>query len=283
MGKYIYKITNKVNGKVYIGQANNAKRRFGDHCRPSAAKYSNSLIDLAIQKYGKENFLMEIIGFFEDYNQKEKDYIAYYNSMVPNGYNVLEGGDEPPILKGEKNSNVKITEERAKRIQSLLLDYKIPLRNIIKEMGISKDIVRHINEGTSWYNENFTYPLRPKEQELQTIRVEEVKKMLKTTSLPQKEIAEKVGFHRSFVTMINSGKNWYDEKEHYPLRKTNKERAKLIKKLLLTTNYSIPKIAEICGVSLTFVYNVNKGKTWVDSDLKYPIRSFCNDYPKGVR
>ena len=37
----------------------------------------------------------------EDYNEKEKYWINFYNSLTPNGYNILSGGDEPPILKGE--------------------------------------------------------------------------------------------------------------------------------------------------------------------------------------
>ena len=47
MEKYIYIITNDINNKVYIGQSNDPKYRFNQHCRPNN---DNSLIDLAIQK-----------------------------------------------------------------------------------------------------------------------------------------------------------------------------------------------------------------------------------------
>jgi group I intron endonuclease len=54
----IYKITNKINGKVYIGQSINIERRWKEHI---SDKRKNSLIHLAIEKYGEKNFNFEII------------------------------------------------------------------------------------------------------------------------------------------------------------------------------------------------------------------------------
>lgn len=48
----IYKITNKINNKVYIGQSIHIERRWTEHCFPS----STSQIALAIKKHGKEKF-----------------------------------------------------------------------------------------------------------------------------------------------------------------------------------------------------------------------------------
>lgn len=53
----IYKITNNINNKIYIGQSVHIKRRWAEHCKPS----SDSLISKAIKKYGKDNFTFEII------------------------------------------------------------------------------------------------------------------------------------------------------------------------------------------------------------------------------
>lgn len=61
----IYKITNKINGKIYIGQSINIERRWKEHIFDNR---KNSLIHLAIIKYGKENFSFEVI---EECNQKE--------------------------------------------------------------------------------------------------------------------------------------------------------------------------------------------------------------------
>lgn len=272
MGKYIYKITNKLTNKIYIGQSNNPKRRFKEHCNVKNAERDNSLIGKDIEKYGKENFSFEVLGFFEDYNQKEKDYIKEFCSLYPNGYNLLEGGEEPPVLKGEENPSTKITEKRAFQIKEALLNYEIPLKEILKTLGVTRDIVRHINEGDSWRDDSLHYPLRPLETELQKERISEVKRLLKETDMPQKEIAKKVHLKRSFVTMINIGKNHYDKLECYPIRDTYKKKAFLVKKLLMETDLSLKKIADKVEVSLRMVNNILYGKTWRDNKLKYPLR-----------
>jgi group I intron endonuclease len=53
----IYLITNMVNGKRYVGQSVNIKRRFWDHNRPDA----RSIVSSAIRKYGKKNFKREVL------------------------------------------------------------------------------------------------------------------------------------------------------------------------------------------------------------------------------
>lgn len=66
----IYKITNKVNGKIYIGQSINLNRRISEHKR---YKDPNQIIDQAIKKYGKDNFTFDIIEEcqLEELNQRE--------------------------------------------------------------------------------------------------------------------------------------------------------------------------------------------------------------------
>lgn len=55
----IYKITKKENGKSYIGQSNDIERRFKEH--QTKGKESRIPLDIAIQKYGKDAFIYEII------------------------------------------------------------------------------------------------------------------------------------------------------------------------------------------------------------------------------
>lgn len=57
----IYKIQNKQNGKIYIGQSNDIERRIKEHCYPNRYKKSRCLIDYAIHKYGVENFTYETV------------------------------------------------------------------------------------------------------------------------------------------------------------------------------------------------------------------------------
>ena len=186
-----------------------------------------SLIYDAIQKYGEKNFSFEILGWFEDYNEKEKYYIEYYRSLVPYGYNVAIGGENPPNYQGEDNPNAKISNDIAKSIKEDLKNWNIPRRQIIKKYKITENIIRHINEGTSWYDENETYPLRPKEKELNEIRVKKIIEMLILTDTPMNQIGSKVGWSRSAAKEINAGRNHHDDRLIYPIR-NNKEKNKAI-------------------------------------------------------
>ena len=95
---YIYKITNKINNKIYIGQTYNKTiyDRFNRHIKEACPK-SKSYIDRAISKYGEENFICELIdtaNSLNELNQKEIYWISYYNSINHNiGYNLTSGGD----------------------------------------------------------------------------------------------------------------------------------------------------------------------------------------------
>ena len=186
-----------------------------------------SLIYDAIQKYGEKNFSFEILGWFEDYNEKEKYCIEYYRSLVPYGYNVATGGENPPNYQGEDNPNAKISNDIAKSIKEDLKNWNIPRRQIIKKYKITENIIRHINEGTSWYDENETYPLRPKEKELNEIRVKKIIEMLILTDIPMNQIGSKVGWSRSAAKEINAGRNHHDDRLIYPIR-NNKEKNKAI-------------------------------------------------------
>ena len=111
MTKDIYIIKNDVNSKVYIGQAKNVKQRFQAHCKPSSAYVENDLVAKAIQKYGKSHFWVEILEEkVENYNEREQYWIDKYNSIRPNGYNIMNGGEEPPTFSGVNHPESKFTE-----------------------------------------------------------------------------------------------------------------------------------------------------------------------------
>lgn len=87
----IYKITNKINGKMYIGQSVDIYDRWIKEKAPSAQKYA---LQRAFDKYGRENFNFEIIERLkpDKLNEREIYWIAYYDTYN-NGYNETLGGD----------------------------------------------------------------------------------------------------------------------------------------------------------------------------------------------
>jgi len=220
MKKAIYKIENKINHKIYIGQSLNPEKRFQEHCYKHE-KYI-SLINQAIQKYGEKNFSFEIIGWFEDYNEKEQYYIKYYRSLTPYGYNIVRGGEEPPHPKGETHPCALVNNETVERIKQDLQNWDIPKNQIIKKYHVTADIIRHINDGTSWYDPLLTYPLRPGEYEINEKKADKVIYLLQNTNLSQKAIGQQVGWNRSAVTMINIGQNHHRDGIVYPIRSNKK-------------------------------------------------------------
>jgi group I intron endonuclease len=89
----IYKITNKLNNKIYIGQTTKKMSvRFAQHCGTNNSSY----ISRAIKKYGKNNFIVEEIccaKSLEDLNFLEIFFISKLNTLKPKGYNIEYGGD----------------------------------------------------------------------------------------------------------------------------------------------------------------------------------------------
>lgn len=88
---YIYKITNLINSKRYIGRttAHNPIRRWTEH-KSKANRNPRTPIEFAIKKYGSQNFKFEIIK--KSYNKSlpnlETKNILEHNSLSPNGYNL---------------------------------------------------------------------------------------------------------------------------------------------------------------------------------------------------
>ena len=120
---YVYKITNLINGKNYIGITNNYQKRWSNEKSNPKDPKRQQVITRAIAKYGKENFLFEVLESgltIEEACKKEKELIIEYNSLIPNGYNVDEGGEYHPHVKpqyGEKNGRALLTDEEAQYIK----------------------------------------------------------------------------------------------------------------------------------------------------------------------
>ena len=76
MKKSIYKITNKLNNKCYIGQSNNPMERWKKHkwLAIQAKDKGESAIHDALREVGIENFSFEIIGWYEDYNKRRREH-----------------------------------------------------------------------------------------------------------------------------------------------------------------------------------------------------------------
>lgn len=168
----IYLITNKVNGKKYVGQSVNIERRYSEHLRSGQPeKYSwkserdvNTPIHLAMQKYGIQNFSLSILEECkkEELDEKERYWISYYKSTEKQfGYNILLGGQDKIGLKGELHSQAKLSQEDVNIIKDLLKNSNKNLNEILEIFPfISKSTLSMINQGKTWFDEKEVYPLR---------------------------------------------------------------------------------------------------------------------------
>lgn len=148
---YIYKITNKTNGKIYIGQSNNPSKRFAKHMYIARNKSSEDsdfcAIHGAIKKYGEENFQFEIIETCDSINVNDREIYwitALKTQSKECGYNLTSGGEynfvkSPGSIEkhrqkmiGRKHSaehNKKISESNKGKIISEEVREKISLSN----------------------------------------------------------------------------------------------------------------------------------------------------------
>ena len=144
----IYKIENKINGKIYIGQSNNIQRRFQEHQTKGTS--SRIPVDIAIQKYGKDNFTYTVIEetTIDKLNQAEEFWINYFNS-IETGYNCSKGGEQQSI--GENNGKAKLTEQD-------VIEIRKAYNNHLKQKDVYekyKDIIsfgyfQNLWQGRSW-------------------------------------------------------------------------------------------------------------------------------------
>jgi group I intron endonuclease len=150
----IYKITNKVNNKVYIGFTQNVDKRWKNHSR---SEYNRPLYN-SIRKHGIDNFTFEIIYQSKDREhtlvEMEPFFIEEYNSYN-NGYNCVKGGlntntDEMRRLSSDrmrKNNPMKVLKTNRGTFQ------KGHKPNITKERN---EKIRQSKLGSN--NHNFNNP-----------------------------------------------------------------------------------------------------------------------------
>lgn len=191
MRGFIYKITNKINGKSYIGQTiQDVKERFYQHCATKCSQaILNMVIHKAINKYGKSNFTIEVIEEVEstNLNDRERYWIRYYDSYN-NGYNSTEGGQDG--IKLFKNLDT----------ESIIREYKSgkSLREIGRLSNVDKQTIKdllvrnNINLRTTR-----TYKLSQKDRE-------DIIKDL-SLGLSRKEIISKWRISKGYLSQLING------------------------------------------------------------------------------
>ena len=142
----IYKITNKINGKIYIGKHQTET--------PNDGYYgSGKSIKSAIKKYGKENFEKEVLFVFEteyEMNLKEKELITEDFVSRSDTYNLGIGGEGGPHFKGKKHGfymqEINSSFEHRKKVSDGLYNYYKETDHVMKGKERSDEFKNKISD-----------------------------------------------------------------------------------------------------------------------------------------
>lgn len=152
---YIYKITNKINQKVYIGKTQySIESRFREHLDSSKrARCEKRPLYDAMNKYGIENFSIELVEETNNPEEREKYWINYYRSYIGfsdcNGYNATLGGDGKAYADREAIVQLYREGKNQREISKILgYDWKT-IRVALREVGITHEEI--VNNGLAKY------------------------------------------------------------------------------------------------------------------------------------
>lgn len=173
---YIYKITNHINGKVYIGQTKRSiKIRWKDHIRNAEVGNLHHLYE-SMRKYGIDKFTIEQLDTaetFEELNNKEIYYIQQYDSSNhQKGYNNCKGGGGIKDYHHSDEAKQKIsaaskalirTPEHCRKISEAQKGIANHIQTNAEKLKRSLSLKKAYAEGR--HNVNFTVEVRRKMSE----------------------------------------------------------------------------------------------------------------------
>lgn len=238
---YIYLIENNINGKKYIGQTiqNDINKRWNKHKLVNKSFIGTCLYN-AYKKYGVNNFNFKIICicFDEDTNKFEEEYVKKYNTLYPNGYNMIEGGKSrkfTPILK--------------ELISSKLSGINHP--NYGKHL--KEETKKKLSEALKG-NKNHNFGKRPSEETIAKIREAAYKRYKKNEIKCSEETKEKIS--NSLIEYYKNNSLIEKKKNNITVQQYD------LNNNLINTYYSLSEAARAVNVSSTnIIYASNSTST----------------------
>jgi group I intron endonuclease len=259
---YVYKITNKVNGKVYIGKTNNIDRRYHAHMTIpfSNSKAANSLVKFyrSVRKYGVSNFSEpEILGTYEDEMiayQQELQFIANFANFDSwkHGLNSTEGGTGGGHGESNPFYGKTHTTETKQIMSQKKKEYLTTHPNNFFGKHHSDESLKLMSESHIGMHAGIKNPMYGKP------RTAKVKAAI------SKSRAEKFEFYSE----LNRGsKN--------PLAKLNEEKVYTIKQLIAEGKTNA-EIAKLFKVSRRLISGIRSGTYWVHVNYQTTVNPVEN-------
>lgn len=236
---YIYLITNKVNGKQYVGQTKceDIQTRWRYHKKMSNESIGRHLL-AAYQKYGIDNFKFQIIciTFDDACDALEEHYIQKFNTLAPNGYNLKYGGkvskhhEETKQLISKRLKEI-MTDERRNQMIEQFKKY-----HATHKIVYTDEQKKAISERQKAYWTRLTDEERKKISEERKSRLITSEKVRSALEKGREKPREKRGFNKKSVGKFDLQNN------------------------LLKTYESISEAARDMNMTRSTIYNVCLGK-----------------------
>lgn len=278
--KYIKIDENEV---VYVGRTNNLERRRREHevYEPTEVNrpHYNYPLSRGIRKYGKDAYKCEIIEevfTYEESLKEEKYWIKYYNTFNdPSKYNYTPGGEL-------SFTTAKFEDEIIEEVKNLL-EQRVDYETIKDRTGISISHISEINTGKRRRDRNRTYPINEmtRGRKINSEQLQEIICLLQNTDMTCAEIGQKYNVSGTEIQKINYGSIQRQEGITYPIRTriishrkhtlTSEELSELCNDII-NTNISFNQLANKYNISITTVYNINKGTSRKNDKYTYPLR-----------
>lgn len=274
-----------------FGQTNNLQKRFNGHKSDSYNENSHSYnypLHKAIRKYGIENFTFEVLesGLTQEQANKQEQYWIETKKthISQGGYNITQGGDSHT---GQKLTWEQLKEkgkifsgEEIEDLQTRLLNGE-KYDDIINfyTPRLTRSFLSNLNQGINYRNPNLKYPLKTdfsgegnfSKEEIKGIK-NEIKQGLSYSLICKKHNIKSKGF----ISMINTGKYYFDKNEKYPLITKGCADKSWIHDCLYDIIYSkdsLAKIAEKYNKAESTIKKLGQGRANKQEYLIYPIRS----------
>lgn len=220
----IYRFTNLVNNKKYVGQSiNEDGSRYRNHMsavyNQNNSEY-NSPLHRAMRKYGKENFKYEIlisgISDIDLLNQLEIYYIQENDSLIPNGYNIEIGGKNYSRPKTQEEKE-KLTWGQAKLTKEEIVELRLAYQRKESPKKIYDEKYKdrlHYNSFLNIWSGRRYKNIMPeiiengRHTRLTQEQVDQIRELYKMGNTSYQKLADKFGVSKGTIADIISNRTW---------------------------------------------------------------------------
>lgn len=214
---YVYETTNLINGKMYIGQ--HSRTKF-DKNYYGSGKY----ITKALNKYGKENFEVRLIGWGyskEDLDESENFFIESVNTIHPNGYNLMTGHSHGKHHSETKETIRKLTKERLSNPKNhprygkhLTEEQKQKISQSVKGFKHTEETKQKMRESQKKFRQehpNFYKGRKPSKETIEKIKESQLKNLNSMSEEKRKQLKLK----QSIITKKRNHNYWHTRRNMF--------------------------------------------------------------------